>query len=199
MFLGLDLGTTNVKALVVDEEGRIAGEASAAVDWFHTPDGGLEQDVDQIWQAACDAVRRAVGQCDPAGIESIGISSQGGAVQLLDAQQKPLGRVISWLDSRGKPFVDSACPGRNQSPIRTFPCFLSDGKVLNHNRCKPLEAGYIAGYIFPPRSGPNQQYLLHRGKCLATLQTVHSGFRRSHSPVSPQLYLQYHADRVPPG
>ncbi len=104
MFLGLDLGTSSVKAVVVDRDGQIVAEGSAQVDRFHTPDGGIEQDIDQIW----DAVRRAAVQAAAGSmadqIQAIGISSQGGAVQILDADQQPVGRVISWLDARGKPF-----------------------------------------------------------------------------------------------
>jgi sugar (pentulose or hexulose) kinase len=37
----------------------------------------------------------------------VGVSSQGGALQLLDARGQPLGRVISWLDQRGTPYNDA--------------------------------------------------------------------------------------------
>jgi xylulokinase len=37
-------------------------------------------------------------------IAAVGVSSQGAAVQFLDAQERPHGRVISWLDGRGCPF-----------------------------------------------------------------------------------------------
>ena len=104
MYLGFDLGTTNVKAVVVDGEGRVAGTGSAPVDRFTTPDGGTEQDIEQIWSATCTAIRLATGKLDVAAIEAVGVSSQGGAIQLLDAKEKPVGRVISWLDSRGLPF-----------------------------------------------------------------------------------------------
>ncbi len=39
MYLGLDLGTTNVKAIVVDDDGRTVASGAAAVDRFYTPDG----------------------------------------------------------------------------------------------------------------------------------------------------------------
>jgi len=104
MFLGLDLGTTNVKVLVVDAAGRVAADGSTAVDRFCTPDGGVEQDVDQIWQATCAAVRQAAAAVDASRIQAIGVSSQGGTLQLLDPLGKPIGRALSWLDSRGRPF-----------------------------------------------------------------------------------------------
>ena len=104
MFLGLDLGTTNTKALVVDPAGSIVAEGSAPVARVSTPEGGVEQDIDQIWEATCQALREAVSQLPGAAIRAVGISSQGGALQLLDGQSRPLGPVISWLDSRGKPY-----------------------------------------------------------------------------------------------
>ncbi len=104
MFLGVDLGTTNVKVLVVDRDGRIVAEGSAGVERLYTPDGGVEQDVEQIWTATCTAIRQALAEQGPAEIASIGISSQGAAMQWLDAEEQPVGRVISWLDARGRPF-----------------------------------------------------------------------------------------------
>ena len=60
MYLGVDLGTTNVKAVVVDDGGRIVAVGAAPVDRFCTPDGGVEQDIEQIWEATRSAIRQAV-------------------------------------------------------------------------------------------------------------------------------------------
>ena len=104
MFLGLDLGTSNVKVLIVAPDGSVAAEGSAPLARSTTPGGGVEQDIDQIWDATCQAVAQAVRQTDGRPVQALGVSSQGGALQLLDAHQQPLGRVISWLDPRGAPF-----------------------------------------------------------------------------------------------
>ena len=104
MYLGFDLGTTNVKAAVVDDAGRLVAAGAAPVDRFATPDGGIEQDIEQIWAATCAAICQATNGLDPAEIQAVGVSSQGGALQLLGEDERPVGRVISWLDSRGQPF-----------------------------------------------------------------------------------------------
>ncbi len=104
MFLGLDLGTTNVKALVVDIRGTIVAQGSAPVLRTTTPDAGVEQDIDQIWDATCQAIGEAVGKVSGKEIRAVGISSQGGALQLLDTHDEPMGPVISWLDGRGRRF-----------------------------------------------------------------------------------------------
>jgi len=106
MLLGLDLGTTNVKALVTDFAGRQLGEGSCAVRLFQMG-GGVEQDIEEIWMATRTAVREAVRLVDASAVKAIGVSSQGGALQLLDASGGPAGRVISWLDQRGAPFDDA--------------------------------------------------------------------------------------------
>ena len=102
MFLGLDLGTTNVKAVVMDGEGTVVAQGAVGVERFHAEGGGIEQDIENIWQGACRAIRQALAGVDPAGIRAVGVSSQGGAVQLLDGAERPVGRVISWLDPRGQ-------------------------------------------------------------------------------------------------
>ncbi len=104
MLLGLDLGTTNIKALVVREDGSIASQGSAPVQLIHTPDGGVEQDIEEIWQSTLAAIREAGRSCDLTGVRAIGISSQGAAIQVRDQHDNPVGPVISWMDSRGQPY-----------------------------------------------------------------------------------------------
>ncbi len=104
MYLGLDLGTTNIKALVVDAEGRAIADAAAPVGQMHRPDGAAEQDIDEIWDRTCAAIRNALASVDATAIRAVGVSSQGAALQWLDGQGNPVGPVISWLDARGRPF-----------------------------------------------------------------------------------------------
>ena len=107
MLLGIDLGTTNVKALVTDFAGRQLGEGSCAVHLFQIGNGGVEQDLEEIWRATVAAVRAAVKSVDALAIKAVGVSSQGGAMQMLDAKDRPVGRTIGWLDQRGAPFDDA--------------------------------------------------------------------------------------------
>lgn len=104
MYLGLDLGTTNVKAVVAERRGALVATGSAPVERFCTLDGGVEQDIEQIWNAVQAAVRMALRKQRPNTIRAIGISSQGAAIQWLDEQDAPQGRVLSWLDTRGQTF-----------------------------------------------------------------------------------------------
>ena len=101
MLLGLDLGTTNVKALLVTEDGTITSRGSAPVPLHHVADGGVEQDIEEIWRATLDAIRRAGEVGDLSAVRAIGISSQGAAIQVRAPDGRCTGPVISWMDPRG--------------------------------------------------------------------------------------------------
>lgn len=106
MILGLDLGTTNVKALLIDRRGKVVAEGSAPVERYYVGTDGVEQDIEEIWRATLEAIHGAIDGGDGRKVRAVGVSSQGGALQMLDAQNRPVGRVISWLDGRGRPYND---------------------------------------------------------------------------------------------
>lgn len=103
-FVGLDLGTTRVKAIVLDAAGRLLGEGAQSVGLHRAEGGAVEQSLDEIWEATLTSLRRAVADTRARDIRALGVSSQGGALQLLDAGRRPAGPVISWLDARGGPW-----------------------------------------------------------------------------------------------
>jgi sugar (pentulose or hexulose) kinase len=104
MLIGLDVGTAGVKALLVNSEGRILARAAAPVKMVRGGGGAVEQDIEDIWSAACKALQGLHGAADLSAVRAMGVSSQGGAIQIIDAQGRPAGPVISWLDGRGKPY-----------------------------------------------------------------------------------------------
>jgi sugar (pentulose or hexulose) kinase len=106
MLLGLDLGTTNVKALIADRNGSPLGQGSCPVRLIPSGNGGVEQDIEEIWRATIMALKMAVEAAGHPDVEAIGVSTQGGAMQVLDRSGAPVGPVISWLDQRGRPFDD---------------------------------------------------------------------------------------------
>lgn len=103
LLLGLDLGTTNIKAVVADLSGNILAESSRQAEISLLPDSVALQDSFKIIGNSREAIRDAVSQVDSRRIASIGISSQGGAMQLLSPDNEPIGPVIGWMDKRGGP------------------------------------------------------------------------------------------------
>src|SRR6266550_2928255 len=100
--LGIDLGTTGVKAaLFATEDGHVL--ASAFVDYplVHPHPGWAEQHPDDWWQATIIAIRSCLADSvrhgiAPRDIRGIGLSGQMHGVVLLDADQQVLRPCIIW-------------------------------------------------------------------------------------------------------
>lgn len=153
LYLGLDLGTTNVKALVIDAQGQPRGEGACGIHLTPVGDGGVEQDINEIWSATLSALRAALASVDARAVAALGVSSQGGALQLLTPDQHPLGRVVSWLDQRGRHDDErlTAALGRPwfRERIRHGRCALAPGQLLRLRREQPawLTAPNRVGFV----------------------------------------------------
>ncbi len=103
-YLGIDVGTSEVKALLFDEgQAPIAtARASLTVDRPHP--GWSEQNPDQWWQAAKRTVDelQAAAPAALAAVEGIGLSGQMHGATLLDAANRPLRPCILWNDGRSE-------------------------------------------------------------------------------------------------
>ena len=100
MHLGLDIGTSSVKALLVGEDGAVAatGRAPCVVD---TPGPGRAEARPEHWvRAARDAVRAALADAGPCEVGAIGMTGQMHGVVLCDAAGAPVRPAILWPDTR---------------------------------------------------------------------------------------------------
>jgi xylulokinase len=102
MFLGIDLGTSAVKTLLIDAAGEVVAEGSAPLEVHRARPLWSEQDPDEWWlgtQAAVAALRdRFPGGL--AGVEAVGLSGQMHGATLLGADDQPLRPAILWNDGR---------------------------------------------------------------------------------------------------
>jgi len=102
VFLGLDFGTSSLKALLVDGEQRVVGSASRPLTVQRPAPGHSEQDPEAWWQAMLDAVD-ALHRDHPAAlsaVQGIGLSGQMHGAVLLDAAGAVLRPAILWNDVR---------------------------------------------------------------------------------------------------
>ena len=72
MFLGLDLGTTNIKAVVIGHDGVTAARAAVPVQLHHGPNETVEQDLNEIWIATTDALSQSLADVDSSRIQACG-------------------------------------------------------------------------------------------------------------------------------
>ena len=101
-FLGIDLGTSAVKALLVDDDQSVLAEASAALDVQRPRPLWSEQDPEAWWQAT-DVAVRTIGEArarELAAVRGIGLSGQMHGATLLDQNDVVLRPAILWNDGR---------------------------------------------------------------------------------------------------
>jgi len=100
-YLGIDAGTSGVKAIVMDNEGAIHGVGYRECDIVTPQPGWVEQDPLVWWEACDEAVRQAIYNSGKAkDIIGIGFSGQMQGCTPFDKDMRPLGNSIIWLDQR---------------------------------------------------------------------------------------------------
>ena len=101
-FLGLDIGTSSVKALLVDADQRVVAEASTPLNVSRPFPLWSEQNPDD-WVEGVEAAVAAIRRHAPtefAALAGVGLSGQMHGATLLDAHDKPLRPAILWNDGR---------------------------------------------------------------------------------------------------
>lgn len=102
MYLGLDLGTSGVKALLIDGDQRIAGSASGSLD-VSRPHPGWSEQAPADWIRATEEAIAGLKRAHPkelAAVKGIGLSGQMHGATLLDESDTVLRPCILWNDTR---------------------------------------------------------------------------------------------------
>jgi len=107
MFVGIDLGTSGVKAVLLDRAGARRASATVPLTLTQPHPRWSEQDPEQWWQATRAAMDQLILQAvqqglAPAAIEAIGLTGQMHGATLLDAQGQVLRPAILWNDGRSE-------------------------------------------------------------------------------------------------
>jgi len=101
-FLGIDLGTSSVKVVVVDEIGRVVSKSSEGYRIYSPHPGWAEQNPEEWWTATVRAVNKVFDQAalNSSQIRGVGISGQTHGTVFLDKNFFPLRDAIIWMDQR---------------------------------------------------------------------------------------------------
>lgn len=105
IILGLDVGTTAIKAAAYTSDGRRLAYHRAAIQVLRSSPGFSEQDMETVWQTVLSCLRAVIGQVDAGKVSSIGVCGQGDGLWMLDADKKPLRTAILWNDRRADALV----------------------------------------------------------------------------------------------
>jgi xylulokinase len=102
LLLGLDVGTTSVKVGLFDVSGRRLATGAQEYRIQHPSPDRAELDPETYWSATVTAVRGALADAgaDRRQLAAIAVSSQGETVIPVDADGRPIGPALVWLDNR---------------------------------------------------------------------------------------------------
>lgn len=99
MWLGIDIGTSAVKAVLVDETGALAAQSEVPLAISRPRPGWSEQDPDDWWHATEGAIA-ALPAAARRTVAALGLTGQMHGATLLDRHDRPLRPAILWNDGR---------------------------------------------------------------------------------------------------
>lgn len=113
MYLGLDVGTSVIKAALFDAAGRECAEAAERMHLLAAPTGWSEVDGEAVWQAAIKVIGAlfATTSYQTGQVRAVGVTGVMVGAWLMDAHGKLVRPAILWNDARAQGLVDEILVG----------------------------------------------------------------------------------------
>ena len=150
LLLGIDVGTTATKAVLVTPQGHVVSEGRAQYTTDHLAATWVEQNPEEWWRTLCAATLEAIAKVPDVKILGVAISSQAPTFLAVDKDGKPLRPALIWMDRRAE--------AEAQELANKFPNISE----LTGNRADPY---YVAAKILwfirnEPKLYANTKYFL---------------------------------------
>jgi xylulokinase len=129
--LGIDIGTSAVKALLLRTSGNVAGSFTTEYPLFSPRPGWSEQNPEDMWEATITAIKGVMSKCNVSGetVLGIGLSGQMHSSVFLDVEHEVIRPAILWNDVR----TSAECRYIEETV---------DRKVLLEEVCNPVLEGF---------------------------------------------------------
>ena len=98
--IGLDSSTTPTKPIARKPDGSLAGQGRSSIPLYRPAPNWYEQNPDDWWHSACEALQQLFRQLDPAAVAAISISNQRETFVPLSQNGEAVRQAIIWLDQR---------------------------------------------------------------------------------------------------
>ncbi len=108
-YLGIDVGTSGVRAILINDEGHILASSQTTLPESTLHDGMLCQQPEQWWQAVLDCLQKITAQFDCSGLQAIAIDGTSGTTLLTDAHNNPISPALMYNDVRPAELVKELC------------------------------------------------------------------------------------------
>lgn len=99
-YIGIDLGTSAVKLLLMSADGKIKNVVSREYELYFPHPGWSEQNPDDWWNATCDGLKELISGIDKSEVKGIGVAGQMHGLVILDSDDKIIRKAILWNDGR---------------------------------------------------------------------------------------------------
>jgi len=159
LLLGVDIGTSNIKAVLATPDGVVVAEAQSAYDTQFPQSGWAEQNPQDWWDGTVSAVKQALSSrgVEPTHVKGMGVSGQGCAVTLIDNSGDVIRPAIIWMDTRSEVQCEAmrqCCAeeilqlnGKSPAPYNADPVLM----WLNENEAESIQKAQTSltttGYI----------------------------------------------------
>jgi xylulokinase len=153
-FLGIDAGTSGIKAIVLDETGKVCAAGYHECDIITPRPGWVEQNPHDWWTACQAAVKQVVKLSGyGSSIAAIGFSGQMQGSVVVDKDMEPIGNCMIWLDQRSSQEVadiENLIDGNEMLDITSNYCLNSfwAPKLLWLKKNRPDEFGRVHKVMF---------------------------------------------------
>lgn len=106
--LCIDAGTTLIKAVIFDDEGREVSVSSQATAVLKPEPNMSEQDMDEVWETVVQVSRQALASAGESfTVEHVAITAQGDGAWIIDPFGKPVRNAILWNDGRSAKEIET--------------------------------------------------------------------------------------------
>ena len=105
-YIGADLGTSSLKLLLVDQDGKICNSVTNEYDVIYPKDGWSEQRCEDWWNAMVSGIKELTANIDGADVSGIGVAGQMHGLVVLDKDDNVIRPAILWNDGRTQKETD---------------------------------------------------------------------------------------------
>jgi gluconokinase len=103
--IGVDIGTTNSKAVAYSFNGRVLAQSSSSYTPIVPQEGYHELNPEVLFSAVCSILRNVIDQCSSGHIAGVAFSSAMHGLIAVDAKGNPLTNMITWADLRSSAYA----------------------------------------------------------------------------------------------
>ncbi len=132
-FLGLDIGTSGVRAILINESGQVLASSKTPLAASNYRQNMLCQQPQDWWQAVVLCLQQLSSRYDLGGLQGISIDGTSGTTLLTDSENRPVSPALMYNDVRPSGLLQNLCRQTADIPACSRTSALSKAVWLSQN------------------------------------------------------------------